>query len=589
MLQALKLTAAFLLLTSCVTAQNFRGEPTLLAPAERIRTEQFAYWGVTAPNWSQQCLVRYNDSKGASGATTFSFKEGNVFGWNMVVSRIKTEAVLYHEIDHTVRATAVRRAIPRWLDEGTSSLMENASQEEWEMWHQAGHRSVTRWDQINLNTTEYSKDPTLLAEQYGMGTMAVNILLYRNEPSTLLAFQRDTRKVEDKLPEYYGMTQEDLLTELRHQVNCPPRIQWRPYPFQAGFPKIDNRPLLEVWSASWCEPCQTFKRDYQEDEAFRNALHAHYHIHFRNFDNPWSNLEKGVKRIDKVPSFCVPSRRWRTEGYKSSSPAAERKQALLSALGITTSSPYVRTEPMPNNQQPAQQQTTEPVTEGPQNPTGQGEEAGNRDTLPDRTESPVTPSNTQDDPRVVPPPQNASTGPSVSPERGSEGAQPGFLRRAWNWTAGTAWNNRWALLGLGLTLSGVGAGFGLPMLGKSIAAKAGTTAASIAVSAIEKRLEARHNRQPSVTVPQLPPKPPDPPPVQTEPTPAECHRQDCPKGDLPKTQIVNVVDEVWMKAIIYAHREMLQKYGSNVKEVSCTLKEFISHVRQSAGKPINLS
>ena len=146
-----------------------------------------------------------------------------------------------------------------------------------------------------------------------------------------------------------------------------------------------------------------------------------------------------------------------------------------------------------------------------------------------------------------------------------------------------------------MLLTGAGGTIGGALLYKWGVSKIGTIATNVAIGVVEKRFGHKGEQPPDVgvTVPSLPP--PIPPICPPEPVPAPVVPQEKEKqvvltaSDIPETQVVSVVDEIWRKAMVYAHRQMLEKYGSNVKEVSCTLKEFISHVRQSAGKQIDIT
>ena len=101
--------------------------------AERCRRELAIDWlGHELPNWSGRCQVRVKVGQiGAGGATTFSFSEGEVFGWNMTVQgsleRI-LDSVIPHEVSHTIFACHFRRPLPRWADEGAATLAEEDSE-----------------------------------------------------------------------------------------------------------------------------------------------------------------------------------------------------------------------------------------------------------------------------------------------------------------------------------------------------------------------------------------------------------------------------------------------------------------------------
>lgn len=565
-----KTITTFLLLCSCTLAQNFRGEPRLLEQAEKIRTEQFGYWGYKPLNWSEKCFITFNQDTLPTGRTEFQLEGRQVFGWKMFVSSVDTDTVLRHEIDHTVRASIICARIPRWLDEGTSQLMENMPKKYWEEYLVHSNAAAKWITEDQLDGINYPQDKQKVWELYAFGTGATQVLMERGTPATLISFQTDPRSVSEKLPDYYGMTGAEFIQTWKEYVSagCPPRIQWRPYPYALGFPKVDGRPLLEIWHAEWCGPCKVFEKDLKDDVAFRNAIYANFHVHFRISDAPFAKMETQLKGIDKVPTFLVPSKGIRTVGYSSDSP--DRKTDLLKRLGIEMAqTPYVRPKA-----------ADQPPIIIPPLPA----EAPVKDMPVKAPESLVSPSKSQDDSEVVPTPLKPSTGQPEASTRPLEKEQKGifsmgasFVRRNWMGLAGVA-----------LIASGFGGGLGVTMLTRWGQAKVGSIATQVATSIIEKKMhghsEGETNNPPTfsppvcVSVPTLPTTPPPIPPP--EPTPAE---------DLPKTQIVNVIDELWLNAIIYAHREMLQKYGSNVKEVSCTLKEFISHVRQRAGKQINLN
>lgn len=98
--------------------------------AERFRKELAVMWaGKELPRWSAPCPIRVKVGQiGAGGATTFSFHNGEVFGWNMNIQGTEErilDSVLPHEITHTILACRFRQPLPRWADEGISTLVEH--------------------------------------------------------------------------------------------------------------------------------------------------------------------------------------------------------------------------------------------------------------------------------------------------------------------------------------------------------------------------------------------------------------------------------------------------------------------------------
>ena len=101
-----------------------------MAAAEAARRDLAIFWtGEPLKQWSAKCPIHATTKPdlGAGGATTFHFDGGEVFGWNMTVQGSREriiEAVIPHEVMHTVTASVVRRPVPRWLDEGIAEYFE---------------------------------------------------------------------------------------------------------------------------------------------------------------------------------------------------------------------------------------------------------------------------------------------------------------------------------------------------------------------------------------------------------------------------------------------------------------------------------
>lgn len=447
---------------------------TLKPQLEEARKASYAYWGYHLPEqpvWFP--FVLDPALMGNAGMTNLAFTNSEVVVTEMRVSAKSNMAeVLPHEMDHVVRATIVRRPIPRWIDEGCSSQFEVGG--DWPATITAAH-SARQWiDESVLDMMEYPENKKRNDELYGFGHTAVQCLLRRNTPKTLIAFQVDNRPVAQKLPDYYGMTATEFIQVWRTEVvmpeYCDTRIRYVPYPIQ--YPAVQRKPLLEVWGASWCGPCVAFKRDYSNDPTFRAALDAQYHIHFRTWDNPFLGLEKTLKGIDKVPTFLIPSQKHRVVGYTT-------KEKLLAELIPAT--PYVRQEPpappaiaieppvssappttviepdefpFPSERFPAIIPPTKQPNGGyvlPIPPPPPPVTVPPVDSSTPALEAPRMPpvaSETQDDPKYVPTPPNASTG---QPE-----ASTGPLR----WGLGKIWDNKLLLIGGALVATGFGGGLG---------------------------------------------------------------------------------------------------------------------------------
>ena len=104
--------------------------------AEQCRKDLAILWlAKTLPDWSAKCPVKVHvgNDLGAGGSTSFIFENGEVFGWEMEIQGSRErilDSVLPHEITHMILASHFRQPIPRWLDEGMATSVENQSEKE---------------------------------------------------------------------------------------------------------------------------------------------------------------------------------------------------------------------------------------------------------------------------------------------------------------------------------------------------------------------------------------------------------------------------------------------------------------------------
>ena len=107
------------------------------AEAERFRKELAIQWiGSELKPWVQKCPITVNLGLHAGGETSFAFVtdrsgRGKPIDWKMrifgPVDRI-LDAVLPHEVTHTIFATHFGRPLPRWADEGACTTVEHYSE-----------------------------------------------------------------------------------------------------------------------------------------------------------------------------------------------------------------------------------------------------------------------------------------------------------------------------------------------------------------------------------------------------------------------------------------------------------------------------
>ena len=130
-----------------VTTDNFvikAPDPVLAKKAARLaeqyRSELSVEWlGYELPRWDERCPVTIAMDLNAYGETSFGFvggsHDGSVkakpVGWEMKIfgppDRV-LDAVLPHEITHTIFASYFGRPLPRWADEGACTTVEHESE-----------------------------------------------------------------------------------------------------------------------------------------------------------------------------------------------------------------------------------------------------------------------------------------------------------------------------------------------------------------------------------------------------------------------------------------------------------------------------
>lgn len=164
--------------------------------AEVYRRDLAIEWtGAPLPgNWSAPCPIDVKvGMMGASGATTFNFQNGEVYGWKMEICGSEErilDSVLPHEINHTIFASYFRRPLPRWADEGAASLIENECER---------MRLRKIHDQV-MNTTRkiplksllemknYPSDKQQVLTLYAEGHSLADFLIQRKDKPTYLKF-----------------------------------------------------------------------------------------------------------------------------------------------------------------------------------------------------------------------------------------------------------------------------------------------------------------------------------------------------------------------------------------------------------------
>ena len=166
--------------------------------AEVHRREQAVRWlGHEMARWSSPCRVLVRpDRPRAAGATTFSFRRGEVFGWQMTLQGPDDEvleSILPHELTHAILACRFRRPVPRWADEGAAVLAESPAERRRQ--RQAVRKLLASGRQIPLGKllgmSEYPTDRREMLSLYAQGVSLVSFLVERGGRVRFLAFLDD--------------------------------------------------------------------------------------------------------------------------------------------------------------------------------------------------------------------------------------------------------------------------------------------------------------------------------------------------------------------------------------------------------------
>ncbi|WP_417392025.1 thioredoxin domain-containing protein [Gimesia sp.] len=225
--------------------------------AEHFRKQHAVDWlGAELPKWFAPCPVTVKHGNiGAGGATTFSFDQGHVFGWQMNIQgspQRLLDSVVPHEVLHTVFASHFRRMVPRWADEGACTYCESESERN-------RNRLIALEEmrpgemipiQSLLTMPEYPKDGRKIALFYSQSALLSEFLIdlkgkpefvaflssYFRQPNWLTAFRK-----------HYGQAPEQAYAAAV-QVN-------RPTPFN-----YDNY-HIDYFSQEGCPPCIQFETE----------------------------------------------------------------------------------------------------------------------------------------------------------------------------------------------------------------------------------------------------------------------------------------------------------------------------------------
>lgn len=189
--------------TSALAGDNFTGDSDVVSKAEASRSALWRYWfGGTMRTWAKPCPITVRKASGASGATSFIFDRGEVFGWRMQIGGPTRSQVIGtaipHEVNHTIFATKFRRPLPRWLDEGAAIFVESESE------HLRARTGLndnikaskfTKFRDLFRNSGSYPRDGVRVANVYNEGFAIVEFLVnhHRGGKETFVKFVGDVQ------------------------------------------------------------------------------------------------------------------------------------------------------------------------------------------------------------------------------------------------------------------------------------------------------------------------------------------------------------------------------------------------------------
>ena len=157
--------------------------------AEGFRKSLAAQWlGRELPAWQQKCPIHVKIDLHAGGETKFAFQmaggsnRGVPVDWEMNIfgspERI-LDAVLPHEITHTIFATHFGRPLPRWADEGACTTVEHISERSKN--HQMLLQFLTTSRGIPFNRMYTMKQyPSDILPLYAQGYSLAKYLIFQN-------------------------------------------------------------------------------------------------------------------------------------------------------------------------------------------------------------------------------------------------------------------------------------------------------------------------------------------------------------------------------------------------------------------------
>jgi hypothetical protein len=276
-------------------AQNFSGDPELVAAAEKARIRSAVFWtGKPLPNWKSPCPVDWSPDR-ESSVTSFTFRNGRAEQFQMMLADrrdILTTDTIPHEVDHAVRATIIGHPIPRWLDEGCAAQFESARSRELarnQLIYAPSQYSV--WDMLHLK--EYPASTEETDALYNGSALVIEWMLEARGPKAVLQAQEYSLDSDSKWQQYVGESKQQSKQRFE---------QWFAAKYSDAVrgsqttPDL-TRPHVDVNIAGDfpCKPCESFLEHARQTRVGRPFDYHVYRVSLRDCQ------EQGIS----VPAFSV--------------------------------------------------------------------------------------------------------------------------------------------------------------------------------------------------------------------------------------------------------------------------------------------
>lgn len=267
---------AAMLFTSVCQAQNFTGDPELVAAAEEARVRSAVFWtGRELPTWKTPCPIVWErgNRESSSGSSGHRYEPSGTES-HISLSGPRELAIvdaLPHEVDHVVRHYIIGKPIPRWLDEGCASQFESrASKKIMRSALLYGNLKSSVWDMFGMS--EYPKNSVdQMTALYSGSASLVEWMLEMSSPRDLMRAQEASLDSHQKWKLYVG--EDASISRQRYE-------KWFAAKYGSGNPEpaLPSKNYIDVWVAGDfnCPPCESFKRHIKLTGAARGF---DYHLH----------------------------------------------------------------------------------------------------------------------------------------------------------------------------------------------------------------------------------------------------------------------------------------------------------------------